>query len=167
MWNTSGLPLFLLLPCWSQRPGQGRRAAPAWCGLARPAAEEEAGKRLHPWLKIHPLLRLSSSTSFLLFTAVYVRNRRDNLPQTWEVFFFYGESLSDQTEKQPRSNKTSFCWGEINARFKQISRRNVPKTSVWESVKFRSLLSSLHTGFQAPRTAAATKLPSKPTSFNT
>lgn len=35
-------------PYWSQKPGQGRRAAPAWCGLRRTEAEEEVGKLLHP-----------------------------------------------------------------------------------------------------------------------
>lgn len=51
--------VFPCLPCWSQRPGQGRRAAPAWCGLTGPEVEEEAGKLLHPWLRVHPLLTLS------------------------------------------------------------------------------------------------------------
>lgn len=59
--NKRRSPCFPGLPCCCQRPGQSRRSAPAWCGLTRPEAAEEAGKLSHPWLKIHPLLRVSAT----------------------------------------------------------------------------------------------------------
>lgn len=64
------------LPCWSQRPGQGRKSVPIYCGLARLEAEEEAGKLLHPWLEIHPLL---FRVSFLAFVFSKLKRFDKNL----------------------------------------------------------------------------------------
>lgn len=64
----TGSPCWPGLPCCCQRPGRSRRAAPAWCARRRPEAAAEAGKLSHPWLKIHPLLRVSAT--FLSFPGV-------------------------------------------------------------------------------------------------
>lgn len=54
----------------------------------RPETEEEAGKLLHPWLEIHPLLPAVLLLGFL-FGLVFTLGMSDTTETTLLSFFFF------------------------------------------------------------------------------